>query len=387
MQAAAEAEAAASGGGAGDGSSSRFEPEKDALWTMQRDLAMRMDLARNIDLSFHANAPPVDGGGGDGAAKGRFKWKTALDDTFTFNFATASPREDVATIDWSSEVRGVERSEAGAEGVFFVETTKGAVVLKGSRSMAGECFSALLGLELGIFSPQWRIIATGAGEGTAMVKFLGEADPSGRVTVNLKAQTHVLLKGYLPGVNFGQLKANRAIEVFGPPGMLSKGGAERCREIGRILALDVLCNNGDRFPLIWENRGNPGNVMLAHGCGQAVSIDSQIQPIDGTSHPAELEAYLARVRELTVALKAAGDASECAAFKSVREKIAEYCGHDLGDRGTLAMQEGFRAAVATPRCTALEAWRNAFQELKPAVVGLEGLDIAFVNKVWDALLA
>ena len=126
--------------------------------------------------------------------------------------------------------------------------------------------------------------------------------------------------------------------------------------------------------------------MLAHGAGQAVSIDSQIQPIDGSSHPAELEAYLTRVRELAAALKSAGDGNECAAFKGVREKIAEYCGHDLGERGTLMMQEGFRAAVASPRCdAAMAAWREAFAAVEPAVVGLEGVDVGFVVKVWDAM--
>lgn len=243
---------------------------------------------------------------------------TSLDTAFVFDFKTASPREDIADIDWANDIKvpepfrfdavafecislflltvsaafpqGVERSDAGAEGVFFVETNKGAVVLKGSRSMAAEVYSSMLGLKLGIFCPAWRIIATASPEGQSMIKHLSDADPSGRVYLNLKSQTHVLMKAFVPGANFGEIGEKRAVEIFGLPGMPSTNGEARLRELGRILALDVLCNNGDRFPLIWDNRGNAGNVMYGKGVGQTINIDSQCMPIDGRAHPDQLKA-------------------------------------------------------------------------------------------------
>jgi hypothetical protein len=54
----------------------------------------------------------------------------------------------------------------------------------------------------------------------------------------------------------GEIAGERAAEIFGTPGAPSSGGLTRLEEFGRVLLSDVLCNNGDRFPLIWDNRGN-----------------------------------------------------------------------------------------------------------------------------------
>jgi len=32
---------------------------------------------------------------------------------------------------------------------------------------------------------------------------------------------------------------------------------ERLRALGRLLALDIVCNNWDRLPLLWDNSGSP----------------------------------------------------------------------------------------------------------------------------------
>ena len=39
-------------------------------------------------------------------------------------------------------------------------------------------------------------------------------------------------------------------------------GQARLWSLGRVLAMDMLVNNFDRFPLVWDNEGNAGNVML-----------------------------------------------------------------------------------------------------------------------------
>ena len=43
------------------------------------------------------------------------------------------------------------------------------------------------------------------------------------------------------------------------------------RQIGKVMALDVLVNNCDRFPLIRSHQGNAGNLML-NASDEAVSI-------------------------------------------------------------------------------------------------------------------
>lgn len=57
------------------------------------------------------------------------------------------------------------RSESGAEGVFFVETPVGAIVVKGSRSLGSEFFASLLSLRLGVLAPRSRVLSTNSEEG------------------------------------------------------------------------------------------------------------------------------------------------------------------------------------------------------------------------------
>ena len=133
-----------------------------------------------------------------------------------------------------------------------------------------------------VSGPRWRIVTTAGPEGKVMMKHLLAIDPSGR-SRQLANQVHVLIKGYVPGVHFGELSASRAFEVFGSPGDPSAAGLVRLEELGRVLALDVLCNNGDRFPLIWDNRGNPGNTMLATGAGKVRVARAAPLPVPGAS--------------------------------------------------------------------------------------------------------
>ena len=42
--------------------------------------------------------------------------------------------------------------------------------------------------------------------------------------------------------------------------------------IGRILTLDLLLNNWDRLPIVWENEGNPNNIIFSKS-GNAWGID------------------------------------------------------------------------------------------------------------------
>mmetsp|Transcript_23442 Transcript_23442/g.61391 ORF Transcript_23442/g.61391 Transcript_23442/m.61391 type:complete len:403 (+) Transcript_23442:63-1271(+) len=390
----ATAAAAAADAGADGESTQVWTAGDDPLWSIHCEVAPK---GADLDLAFLAveeaaaadpAAKPAPGGdGGAAAAPAKYKWATSLDSQFVFDFKRATPKQDVAAMCWGKDVVGVMRSDAGAEGVFFVQTSSGAVVLKGSRSMGPEVFSSLLGTALGVYCPPWRVIATGSPEGKELVAELAAKDASGRLKLNLGSLTHVLLKGFLPGGHLGEIGSERAAEIFGRAG-LSDNGCARLREIGRILALDVLCNNGDRFPLIWDNRGNPGNVMMARGVGKAVSIDSQIQPIDAVQHRVHFEAYLDKVRELVESLKAKGDGEELPQFKRVRDKLLEFTAHDVGTAGTIEMQKGFLEVSANKDAFGitkdrLSKWRDAVASYDPPLVGLAGCDPDFVLAVWE----
>lgn len=76
-----------------------------------------------------------------------------MDEQFKFDFNGAKPMPDIRKINWLSDIMGVERSSAGAEvgewvldlmlsplimaslqGVFFVQASQGATVIKVSKN-------------------------------------------------------------------------------------------------------------------------------------------------------------------------------------------------------------------------------------------------------------
>lgn len=171
MQAAA---AAAAEAGAAEGlgeSETVWEAGDDPLWLLQSSLDTVGALSDDLGNATSGSEPSGDVGGAAAtpaaAATGqsKYKWSTTLDAQFVFDFKAAVPKETIGAMCWGRDVVGVMRSEAGAEGVFFVQTVTGAVVVKGSKSMAAEVFSSLLGTALGVFCPKWRVIATGSPEG------------------------------------------------------------------------------------------------------------------------------------------------------------------------------------------------------------------------------
>ena len=88
-------------------------------------------------------------------------------------------------------------------------------------------------------------------------------------------------------------------------------GVLNCRILGRILALDVLTNNFDRLPCIWNNRGNAGNVLFQGDAGEdnqpcsvstnshsAIGIDNMVSCIDVTKFPDQHDAYVVKTSGL-----------------------------------------------------------------------------------------
>lgn len=77
-----------------------------------------------------------------------------------------------------------------------------------------------------------------------------------------------------------------------------KIGAKVLKEIGRLVALDVITNNSDRLPLVWPNQGNISNVMFAERGPTVISIDAKIIPIDSDKRKDLYDVYAKRVCEV-----------------------------------------------------------------------------------------
>ncbi|KAH3763104.1 hypothetical protein Pelo_5061 [Pelomyxa schiedti] len=75
-----------------------------------------------------------------------------------------------------------------------------------------------------------------------------------------------------------------------PPETLS----QICTDFGCICSFDVLVNNSDRFPVIWDNEGNMGNLFIVSGRGYA--IDNAICSIDPAVFPENYFKYINKVQ-------------------------------------------------------------------------------------------
>lgn len=117
------------------------------------------------------------------------------------------------------------------------------MVIKGSKSMAGEVFASLVTMYFGVYVPRCRVLKNEGDEAHTMLDSLKKVDPSWRVVTNLFDLNHVLLKDFIHGVNLDSLDNDTAQDIFGV-GELTDNGRVRLRELGALIAVDLLLNNG-----------------------------------------------------------------------------------------------------------------------------------------------
>lgn len=315
---------------------------------------------------------------------------STIDQAFRFDHASAVGAVDLAHVDWSeSNVIGIERSEKGSEGLFFVQhRTAGALVVKRSKAIGSEIFCTLLALRLGIPTPLARIVVTTADDGVVMLTSLNRKDPLGRVASTLYEQYYLILIQYQQGVSFGAAGADRMAVAL--------ADAAHLRQLGAILALDVLVNNVDRLPLIWDHQGNAGNLMLNER-NEPVSIDGQIVGLRADSGRAE---YMERVRHLlagrqrAAATAAAAGAAAAAPrraapqFGAVRAALRQHCHVDIGSEGELALEDGLWSVVERARHEAIGEqvahWAGLLARFQnPPLADLPQIQADFVAEVWQ----
>jgi len=159
------------------------------------------------------------------------------------------------------------------------------------------------------------------------------------------------------------------------------------KELGHLMALDILVNNSDRFPLIWGHQGNFSNIMISEN-GHIYSIDSKITPIDEKS-PMHNQ-YLKKVKDVVAAVRG-GVEYETMQFRTVRECITNHLGFDIGKEGSVEAQKGFLETVSLAANSDLPkdlksytaTIQKQFGNLRD--VNLLGNSIKFVTLTWEAV--
>lgn len=166
------------------------------------------------------------------------------DQEWQFDFDSESVT-DLYGIDWEKAV-GVQKSRDGSQGVYFVSTPQGAVVVKGSNSSVCETFCAIVAEKFSIRAPKCRVVVRKSAEGALIydsIVTLDDAQPLYR-TARQSLHRHVLLlmEFCSGGKSMKQISREQLEDIMG------KG--EICFEIGKIAAFDMLMRNTDRFPIV-----------------------------------------------------------------------------------------------------------------------------------------
>lgn len=152
------------------------------------------------------------------------------------------------------------------QGVYFVQTDDGVAVVKGARRIAPELFATMLGLRLGVYAPRMRIVRSASAEGVRMLERLRELDPSWRVICALYDQAHVLVQEYVPGVQLGGLSTQTAAALLHGDGHApDEATCLRLRDLGALMALDALTNNGYGPAVGARRRGPRANRLTDRG--------------------------------------------------------------------------------------------------------------------------
>jgi ankyrin repeat protein len=233
-----------------------------------------------------------------------------------------------------------------SQNAVFVHTAAGTYLVKSDTSTLQELFAGQLARALGIRAPQMRILTFLDKEWmflmSAMAAFAGSVKQNEMVTATV---THrlgqvVLLMEFIPGVRMltGE-NAAPATEVL--------GDTQNLRHLGKIIAFDMLINNTDRFPVVWDNEGNLGNLLFDES-GAIVAIDQMLIAIDSENENPLLQKYLDRVDGFLAKVCGAASADAAApALKPIQDFIRQATGFDVLEAGCVCIAEGVRETVDT----------------------------------------
>lgn len=177
---------------------------------------------------------------------------------------------DIDHVQWSSvrATRHLSSTGLRANGVVVVDLAKqSSVVVKSSMEPAREMFLTRLCRHLGVAAPSMRFVHRGTAEYAQMLR-----------ATHVVERPVLCLQDFVKGVTLEQLTTQHAQLYFRST---SKQSSPVLRALGRIMGLDVFFNNWDRVPLIHDNRGNFGNVILQDGGaeGRLVAIDNAMTGI------------------------------------------------------------------------------------------------------------
>jgi hypothetical protein len=129
-----------------------------------------------------------------------------------------------------------------------------------------------------------------------------------------------------------------AKDLFGG-GDLSELGKKICFNLGKVISFDVLINNWDRVPLIWNNDGNLGNVLVSDKLQHPITgIDQSISSIHPINFKSKYDDYINNVRALIKELNSSDKPGPI--VNKVQIFLKSNIGYDIGEEGSLQVRNG-----------------------------------------------
>ena len=284
-------------------------------------------------------------------------------------------------ISWNTlrNCRHVSEGGESSRGIVLAELLTKKVVIKSSQEPAREMYLTRLCRWLGVAAPAVRFVVAGS----------DEYDQMSRAVRGLTLRPVVLVMEYVEGVTMSRIPAAASSAFFSCESPLAK---PVLRAVGRIMALDVFTNNWDRIPLVHDNGGNFGNVILQQpreGGAVLVAIDNAMTGIRreyGGRRNAMYDAYLGKVRRLCAQLAESGKKSECDLITQVRRVISHRTPAKLGAKEGLALQWGVAEMLCRiARFDRLEEEKRIVGEMMHSdawfLTDLERVDLVFLTDV------
>mmetsp|Transcript_8675 Transcript_8675/g.12944 ORF Transcript_8675/g.12944 Transcript_8675/m.12944 type:complete len:437 (-) Transcript_8675:111-1421(-) len=186
-----------------------------------------------------------------------------------------------------------KKSEAGTGGVIFARLPEGVVVIKSGNTLAEELYGTWIAEAIGVRTPEARLVDHDNGEYNALQNAL-----KGTVSLRTKiSMSRILQRLEIAVMEFINGKPLVVLKKIPP--------VDALRQVGGIMALDVVLNNFDRLPFIWDNKGNAENIFYSDG--KMVAIDNRI--VCPTSKSAR-EKHLERVEALCKGMDSKGGNAE-----------------------------------------------------------------------------
>lgn len=340
-------------------------------------------------------------------------------------FMLTSNKLNLDLIDWS-KLLAIHNLKNDVNKIFFVSQPMGAFVMKMCSEVVPTYFGSRLLQCLQIPTPDVKLLPFYNDEFKAMVhsmEALTLHDDHLRYIVRLSMdRPFILLQEYIPAITLNKIGDKRAERCLSTN---YADASSRLINIGRIIAADLFMNNNDRFPLIWDNDGNYGNILFEVKTDEkidddllmepnytdlnfndSVAIDTQVRCIDETNRYGKVgtEKYLKRVRGFIdmifsdlkeiISGTSSVNAYEYDCMKNLASFVYTHTGYDIRGRSLFRIIEGVVIGLFNIKNMGMGVVKKVLEHTENAIEkdwknvwadGVANIRVEFLEKIYEAM--